>query len=373
MRRVHLSVKVDDEELSDQVLRLELDERDSLADLVTLTFGDSHLILADLLVEGQPIAIDLGWTDEHAVVFRGIVTGIRGHYPSGGLPSVEVEAVDSLVNLSLRHKTRRWTEAPAQIVNAIALENHLTPGTVDLAEPAGDLPGSAAAPPAQPPLEQQVEETDLAFLHRLAREYDCKVFVDHTDANDTLNFTATSKLLGEDPLERALVFNASLQSFAPSFDLFATDPEERLVTTDPSTAARVQLSRKLIDGREGLWFPDPDRIARLGDGVGRVATLAARAAPRHYTVTDTWRRPPRLAGAPSRPSSDQAGTFGDPSRRLGQIGRGRTAGNIWLRPRKRVKIEGYGGRWSGVWYLARTRHLLDLPRRSFATSFVCTR
>jgi hypothetical protein len=371
MRHVHLSVAVDDEELSDQVLRLELDERDSLADLVTLTFGDSHLILADLLVEGQPIEIDLGWTDEHAVVFRGIITGIRGNYPSGGLPTVEVEAMDSLITLSLRSKTRRWTEAPAQIVNAVAVANHLKPGTVDLAEPAGELPGGAA--PSQPPLEQQVEETDLAFLHWLAREYDCKVFVDHVEASDTLNFIATRTLLKADPLERALVFNASLQSFAPSFDLFATDPEEHLVTTDPSTADRVQLNRKLIDGREGLWFPDPDRIARLGDGVGRVASLAARATSRHYTVTDTWRRPPRLAGAPSRPSSDPAGTFGDPSRCQGQVGRGRTPGNIWLRPRRRVTIEGYGGRWSGVWYLARTRHLLDLPRRSFVTSFVCTR
>jgi late control gene D protein (GPD) len=372
MRRVHLSVDVDGEELSDQVLRMELDEQDSLADLVTLTFGDSHLILADLLVEGQAIEIDLGWTDEHAVVFRGVVTGIRGNYPSGGLPSVEVEAIDSLITLSLRPKTRRWTSAPAQIVSAIAVDNHLVPGIVDLAEPAGELPGEGAAA-GRPLLEQQVEETDLAFLQRLAREYDCKVFVDHTEANDTLNFIATRKLLGEDPLEHALTFNANLQSFAPSFDLFATDPEERLITTDPSTADRVQLSQKLIDGTEGLWVPDPDRIARLGDGAGRVASLAARAAPRHTTVTDTWRRPPRLAGAPSRPSSDQAGILGDQSRRLGQIGRGRTPGNIWLRPRKRVKVEGYGGRWSGTWYLARTRHLLDLPRRSFVTSFVCTR
>jgi hypothetical protein len=369
MRHVLLSVKVDDEELSDQVLRLELDERDSLADLVTLTFGDSHLILADLLLEGQPIEIDLGWTDEHAVVFRGILTGIRGNYPSGGLPSVEVEAADSLIILSLRHKTRRWTQAPAEIVRAIALENHLTPGTIDLGEPAGEGP----APPAQPPLEQQVEETDLAFLHRLGRDYGCKVFVDHAEAHDTLHFISTGKLLGEEPLERALVFNAGVQSFTASFDLFATDPEEHLVTTDPLTVERVQLSRKLIDGREGLWSPDPDRIARLGDGVGRVASLAARAAPRRYTLTDSWRRPPRLAGAPARSSSDPAGTRGDPSRSLGQIGRGRTSGNIWLRPRKRVTIEGYGSRWSGVWYLARTRQLLDLPRRSFVTTFMCTR
>lgn len=372
MSHVHLRVDIDGEELSDQVIRLELDERDSLADLVTLTFGDSHLILADLLVEGQPLEIDLGWHDEHAVVFRGIITGIRGNYPSGGLPTVEVEAADTLITLSLRPKTRRWTEAPAQIVNAVATDNHLTPGTIDLAEPAGELPGTGAAP-AQPPLEQQVEETDLAFLQRLAREYDGKVFVDHTKASDTLNFVATRTLLRAEPLDSALVFNASMQSFAPSFDLFATDPEERLVTTDPSTADRIQLSRKLIDGREGLWFPDPDRIARLGDGVGRVASLAARAAPRHDTVTDNWRRPPRLAGTPARPASDPAGTLGDPSRRQGQIGRGRTTGNIWLRPRKRVKIEGYGGRWSGIWYLARTRHLLDLPRRSFTTSFVSTR
>ena len=225
--------------------------------------------------------------------------------------------MDSLIKLSLRPKTRRWTEAPAQIVNAVAAANHLTPGTVDVAEPAGELPGGGAEP-AEPPLEQQVEETDLAFLHRLAREYDCKVFVDHTEANDTLNFVATSKLLAEDPLERALVFNASMQSFAPSFDLFAADPEERLVTTDPSTAERVQLEPEADrrHGRPVVPRPGPDRPARRRRRAGghpcrprgapalsRHRQLAPAAPARRSTVPPVvgTGRDPRRPVTPPRP------------------------------------------------------------------------
>jgi hypothetical protein len=55
------------------------------------------------------------------------------------------------------------------------------------------------------------------------------------------------------------------------------------------------------------------------------------------------------------------------------VARGRTSGSIWLRPRKRVTIRGYGGRWSGEWYLTRTRHLIQVAGRDYTTSFVCTR
>jgi hypothetical protein len=46
---------------------------------------------------------------------------------------------------------------------------------------------------------------------------------------------------------------------------------------------------------------------------------------------------------------------------------------VWLRPRKRVEVIGYGGRWSGVWYLARVRHELDIQRRRYVSSFVGVR
>jgi hypothetical protein len=96
--------------------------------------------------------------------------------------------------------------------------------------------------------------------------------------------------------------------------------------------------------------------------------MAKRAALR-----DFWRKSARVAGAPARPTSDQSQAYGDRSRRLGQSGRGRAKGSIWLRPRSRVSIVGHGGRWSGAWYLAQVRHELDMRRRSYLSAFVCTR
>jgi hypothetical protein len=247
-------------------------------------------------------------------------------------------------------------------VGEIAVAHQLTAGRVD-------TPAASGSPVA----EYQVEETDLAFLYRLAADLDCKLFIDHTEARDSLNFVSTKSLMDDESSEVRLVFDMNVESFSPQFDVFATRPEHAVVTTDPVSAATVTLKQKHIDGTEGLWQPNADRIARLAGGAARVGTLAATSAGKRATVTDFWRRPPRVAGAASRPKTDEAGVAGDRARKLGQSARGRTDGNIAIRPRCRLKLEGYGGRWSGPWYAARVRHVVDFERRSFVTSFVCTR
>jgi phage protein D len=362
MDETFVSVKVDDEELGDQLRYLELEESDTLADTVRLTFGDDYMVLADVLIESQTVEIDLGTRKSHSIVFRGPITSVRGDYPSGGLSTVELEAADGLIGLSLQPKTHCWKSDVAQIVNDIATAHQLSAGKVDAPASTGD-----------PVPQHQVEETDLAFLYRLAADLDCKLFIDHTGARDSLNFVRTQSLLDDEASEVRLVFDVSLESFAPRFDAFATRPEDALVTTDPKSAATVTLREKHTDGTEGMWRPDANRIARLGAGAARVGTLAAKSAGKRGSVTSSWRRPPRAAGAASRPATDRAGVLGDSARRLGQTGHGRTAGNVAIRPRCRLELEGYGGRWSGTWYAARVRHVIDVERRSFLTSFICTR
>jgi hypothetical protein len=244
----------------------------------------------------------------------------------------------------------------------IAVANGLRPGTI---APAHDEPFDDARPA------QQVIETDLAFLQRLARLYDAKLYIDHGEPTDTLNLVSTTSLMEAEPIDELLVFNGNMEDFRVSFDSSATATEQSLVSTDPQTGDVVTLSERIAESGEVSWTPDPGRVA-LGDG-DRLAGLLGQSASKRATLTDYWRVPARVAGVPARPSSDGSLTFGDRARKLGQRGRGRTAGNIWLRPRTRVRIEGYGGRWSGPWYLAGVRHVLDLDDRDFVTSFTCTR
>jgi phage protein D len=357
-------VKVEGEEVTDLVRRLEVEESDSLADVAKLVLGDDNLVLGDVLHEGLSVEVDLGRPDEHAVVFRGLVTGVVSSV-GGRSPTVELTATDSLIALSLRASTKRWWNTPVSgIVREIAVANNLLPGRI---EPEEDALVGEFAP------EQQVEETDLAFLNRLAGRFDSKVFVEHTGAVDSLNFVSTRKLLEAEPIDQRLVFNANIADFRAGFDAYATAGETRVVSTDPKTGATVDLAEKLLVPTEAAWVPDPARIGRLGEGAARVSTLLARAATKRARVTQFWRVPPRAAGTPARESSDRSLTLGDRSRRLGQSARGRAAGSISFRPRTRVRVEGVGGRWSGLWYLAQVRHELELGRRTYDTSFVCTR
>jgi hypothetical protein len=365
MDAAFLSAKVEGEEVNDLLDRVEVEENDSQADLATLTFGDSHLVLSDILHEGLSVEVDLGRSDAHALIFRGMITGIRAYFPSRGQAQVEVQAVDSLIQLGLKPRTQRWWNTTvSQIVRDIALANGFLPGDI--------APEEDAIVDEKRP-RQQVEETDLAFLHRLAEDYDCKLYIEHGRGPDTLNFVATKKLLEADPIEQTLTFNANLEEFSVVFDAFAAAAAERLVTTDPLTGKRVEITNLLVGPAEPQWVPDPERIARLGEGAARLASLLAKAAAKRAHLSDFWRLPSRDAGAASRSASDRSSTLGDRARRLGQTGNGRAAGSIWLRPRRRGTVEGYGGRWSGSWYLARVRHVLDVRQRRYVSSFICTR
>jgi hypothetical protein len=357
-------VTVEGEDLTDLAVRVAVEESDERADLARIVFGDSMLVLCDALHEGLSVEVELGRADEHAVVFRGVVTSVTAVFPPAGSPTVELVAHDSLILLSLRARTRRWANTTvSSIVRRVALDHGLVAGRIDLRRD-----GSY---PVERPL-QQVAETDLALLERIARDHDAKLFVDHSGPVDQLCLVSTAALESAEPIDRSLVFNASLSDFRAGFDAWAADPSEELVTTDPD-GERLALAERLLQPDDARWTPDATRIARLGEGAGRVAAVIARGAGKRARLTDYWRVPPRTAGVPARPAGDTAGNHGDLLRRRGQTGRGRAGGSIWLRPRARVEITGYGGRWSGVWTLTRVRHDVELLTRSYTTSFVCVR
>lgn len=357
-----LSVKIEGQEMFPLTRRVEVEEHDSQADFATIHFGDSNLILADILHEGLAVEIDLGQPDEHALVFRGQITGLRCFYPAKGTPLVSIEAGDSSIAMSLQFRTKQWVDSTvADIVQSIAAANGLRPGKVE-------SPDTDTSAPRN-----QVDETDLGFLHRLAKEYDCKVFVDAGDSADTLNFVESATLLSADPLDTPLTFQQNLREFSAEFEAFAASPKVTLATTDPLSGEDVAIEKDLVQPSKAAWIPDPARIARLGDSAAAVTQLIAQTAAKRATLTDFWRVPQRVAGAGASKAADEGGALGDGARLLGQKGRGRAYGSVYLRPRRNVKIEGYGGRWSDNWYLSRVRHELDVDQGQYMTDFVCTR
>lgn len=147
----------------------------------------------------------------------------------------------------------------------------------------------------------------------------------------------------EEPVKEALTFNSNVQDVTVHFDAFASAAASRFVTTNPENGERVEVSEEFVGFTEPVWVPNPERIARMGEGATRIAALLASSASKKAAITDFWRTPSRYARVPARESSDRARVFGVQSRRMGQVGKDKASGNVYLRPRKRVAIEGYPG------------------------------
>ncbi len=371
---IFFKVTIEGEDVSDLLENLQVDESDDRCNMANLTFGDSNLVLADLLCEGLSVEIDLGYCDAHGVIFRGLITGLQASFPARGRPQVTVDAMDSLIKLGFKPKTRQWRgEKLKQIVERIATEDGrgLRPGKIELrlgkTNPEDDVTIDEMYP------YQQVEKTDLEFLLELARDYDAKLYADHRDSADTLNFVSTQILLEAEPLEEPLIFNANLENLSVSLASSNTATEKRLVTTHPETGEVVESRETLAEVNEAQWTPASERIARVGPGAERLSRLAAKVVVKQAELQKYWRQPPREVGAPSRLPSDRSRTLGDHARRLGQTALGQARGSFWLRPYRRVRVEGVGGRWSGDWYVSQVQHQVDITQRSYISSFSCTR
>lgn len=367
-----VEVKIEGELVSDLLEKVQIEESDGQTDMATLTFGNSELILSDILHEGQTVEVDLGRKAIHAVIFRGIITSVRANFTTTGAPTVEVQAMDSLIQLGFESKTKRWWNTTVmQIVQQIAITNGLIPGLV---QPTIDTLVAESRPL------QQIEETDLAFLLRLAKDYDAKLFVEHFPV-DTLNFVSTRTLVESPPVPEPLIFFVNLQEFTASFDAFATMGSKQVVTTDPLTGTRVAIPEEPVLVAEekaavalaASWVPDPLKLLRLGLGAIRLGIISAKSAPKRTQFDSYWKEPARVSGAASRLPSDLGETFGDWSRRLGQTGQGSATGSILLRPCINALFEGCGGRWSGKWYLSEVTHQIDIPQQNYTCEFTCTR
>ena len=362
MSGIYLQALIEGIDWSDRVELAEVEESDFGADITTLRLSDPGAALGQALHEGLTVEISLGRPDRHASLFRGTITGLEVHLPARGLPKVTIRATDGLILLGLEPRTRRWRNATlSQIVAEVASEGHLRPGTIEVRQdPHFD---------EHRPL-TQIDETDLALLYRLGSEHDCQVWLDREDRTDALCFMSTSLLLDASPIEVALRLGENVEEFAIRREISATAPGHRVVSTDPSDGRRVEGGPL----ESTSYSPyGPVDLSRSVQGDERLGQILARSAAARSDPEQFRKRPGRLVGASSRPASDTRGTAGRASRRLGQTAYGRAAGDVLLRPRRRVRVEGLGVSWSGDWYLSRVLHIVDTLTQSYETAFTCTR
>ncbi|POF29086.1 phage late control D family protein [Roseibium marinum] len=365
-----LSVTLEGIDITDWVTAASVTEDDRRADEVTVTVADPQLFLADCLIEGSEIEVDLGYAEPngHALLIRAVVTKVEVGYGTNGLPQVSLKGSDGSIRMGYEERKKKWKDTTVTaIVREIGERHGFTDITVRL-DPDPDVD--------RKPLHQD-GKTDLAFLQELARKYKAKCFVElNADGQEALYFIPERDVLAARrvdrlPLRYRLGPGSNLLSFSAKFDVSFVDRQKALHDVDDDGNDIVESEDTPPEIH--IWYLDPTRLAVASPadrtriealytaGTARKRAFQAEIAARRLTAGEVRRDPVEV----SRRNA------AEPTRTLGQSGSGSVIATIFMRAKSIVTIDGCAERDNGEWYVNSVTHAVGT--RGFTTSFNCTR
>jgi hypothetical protein len=177
-------------DLSQDLTALTIDEESGKPGQLSIDMSDPFKVLGHALQEGMDIEVDLGTSDDHSIIFRGRIYKVDSDFPAEGVPTVKLSAYDKSMQMGLRKRNRPWTDMTlSELVTEVAGEYFDSSVSVNLL---GDpqFTGNGI---------RQQDETDLAFLLRLAARYGSELFVITDDDSDTFNFEAQLNIMQAEP------------------------------------------------------------------------------------------------------------------------------------------------------------------------------
>ncbi len=370
VRTPYMSVRVEGEDVTRWVKEVTVTEDDRRADSVSLSVPDPRMIYADGLVEGSLCEIDLGYAEpnQHALMLRAVLTKIEIRYPADGVPQVKLEGEDRSILLGLEERNKVWRDMTVtEIVRAVA-------------EPYGFARVDARLDPdpriASRPLHQD-GKTDLAFLQELAQKYHAKCFVELDERGDEILYFLPEREIVRMRRPETLKLSyrksprSNLMSFQPRFDGSAIDRLKQV--SDVDRLGQTIESRDRPPADPGLWRLDPGRLARA-NARDRAALqrLHAAGTARKRDIQQRFASPRPGVGEVAPDQADIESTNDAlEARSLGTTARGSTFGNIWLRAKSNVLVEGVSSRFDGEWYVSNVTHRIG--GQGFKSDFQCSR
>lgn len=347
-----VEVKLEDTPISARVRTIEIEDNDRLIDKATLVLDDAPGAATSTIREGQRVLVDLGWGDEHAVLFEGLVTRSSTADQPGGVRQTTVVAYDLSYPLNRSEaRTRAFTTGTlSTIIDDVLRAYPLPVGQIRLEAD----PGFTEERPLR-----QVNKTDWQFLQDLAAEYGARCFVEYNEERSRFYFISESFLLQGDALG---AFNycpgvSKLIQFSYQRVASAAAPQRSATTTDPVTGAVVPPAPPTATPPETTPTP----------------------APPSASTPDALRPQQAALGAPSDAQLPERAARRDPTRILGFFGEGTAVGTIKLRAKGKVTINGIAPWAAGDWYVRKVVHAYTRDRASstdrstFYSRFVVTR
>lgn len=359
-------------DLSSELSSFTVEEDSGRPNMLSIEMSDPYRVFSHALQEGMNVEVDVGSVDDHSVIFRGRIYQVQGDFPQEGVATLKLQAYDGSMRMGLRRRNRLWTGGKlSDFVTEIA-EEYFDRVTVDLR---GDPSFSGNG------IRQQ-DETDLAFLFRLAERYGCEMFAMADDNGESFQFVAQQVLMENEP-EVTLYFGRCgvanrLVSFQANTDVNDIQLPRVFSGIEYESGERQEVTS--AEAGEGASTEDPFLDENLTEFRDRFPERAAGLEGLLGAATDVQERLREELGGQERETTLCFTTQEDLSVRAenrfstsihGMRGSGTAVGNHRIRAQATAGIADVGGRFSGTWYLSQVRHKLD--QQGYVTEFECRR
>jgi len=297
-------------------------------DKLAVTWSD-----ADLFAPGSAVEILMGYAGQLATVMTGEVTGLEPDFRAAEVPTVTVRGYDRRHRLMRGRKTRSFTQVKDSAIAAqVAQEAGLDAETQD----------------TEITLEyvMQHNQTDLEFLEARASRLGFEVVVE----GKTLKFRPH----GNDKAEaQTLARDTNLLEFCPRLSLVGLAGEVQVRGWNPKDKKAV--IGKAAAGDEGTAMGKNGGLAAADKAFGAAVAVAVDQPVQSQGEAD------KIAAGRLREMALSYVT-----------GEGIALGSASLKAGTAVRIDGFGKRFSGLYYLDSARHTYS-PRRGYRTAFTVRR
>jgi uncharacterized protein len=361
-------------DLSPNINTLRIEESGGKSNQLTVQVSDPHKVISHAVQEGMNIEVDLGTTDDHSLVFRGMIYKTEGDFPEEGTPTVILKAYDQSMSMGLKRRNRIYTDVTLTDIIKQVAKGYFSPEKTKVTlrgEPT--FTGNGI---------RQQNETDLAFLLRLAQMFGCELVVTTEEDSDALLFIAQHAIMKKKP-EVTLHHGRCgaphrLLRFRADSDISNIQLPRVMTGIDADTGERLEVETAGIAETQTSSdaFRDENVSAFMckeTEKTTRIRNLVDAAEPAQKAIREMLGTV-RMEPTPSYTTQEalRIRTQNQFSTSLhGMRGTGATAGNHRIQAQTTIELADLGGRFSNIWYLFEVRHILD--RNGYITEFECQR
>jgi hypothetical protein len=360
-------------DMTSQIESVDVEDHDRAIDRARVIF-DSSDDVSQIMREQTKVQISLGWSDENAMVFEGVVKGVKIEAGGVGHARVTVTAYDLSYKMQ-QNKTKDRSFISGKLSDALkAIAADYTDFTVGQI-----LPNPDPTFTPQTGWTKLSGQSDWDFIQEAALKWKARAFVEVNNNKSQFYFVSEQSLLSGSPLGMLHYCPGGVGPLI-SFDFqrigAGASPQATATVIDPATGQPAVQQQNAPPADEPPLQVDPDADATL-------AQAAQSFAQAPSPPSDS--RPKTLAaGQPSDPARAQANIQQDPTRVLGYSGKGLCRGTVMLRAKGKVTIAGMAPWAAGDWYVHRVNHVYTrmvangkdgkpVDRSTFQTKFSATR